>query len=250
MGRVEALLSEKEAVRRKIWTIMDQCGVSRFPMPVIGRIPNFVGADEAARRLSEQVEFQSADVVKVNPDAPQSRVRKDVLSAGKVLVMPTPRLRRGFILLDPKSIPGKFHVEASSIKGSFRYGKFCPLKELPEVDSIVAGSVAVSEDGVRIGKGGGYSELEYAILRELCLVDERTPIFTTVHDLQIVDYVPREPHDFIVDAVITPTKVIRVKRKDAQPKGILWEKISANQLQDMHILSELKSMLENKKKNL
>jgi len=100
--------------------------------------------------------------------------------------VPSPRLRRGFILLDPKSIPKKSYAEASSISGSFKYGRFCSLKELPEVDLIVAGSVAVSTDGARIGKGGGYSELEYGILTELGLVEEKTPIFTTVHDAQIL----------------------------------------------------------------
>jgi len=242
--RTENLLSEKEAIRRKIWRAMEESCFSRFPKPVFGRIPNFVGAEEAARRLVEQVEFQSAEVIKVNPDAPQSSVRLEVFSAGKMLIVPSPRLRKGFILLDPKSIPKKSYAEASSISGSFKYGRFCSLKELPEVDLIVAGSVAVSTDGARIGKGGGYSELEYGILRELGLVEEKTPIFTTVHDAQIVDNAPKEPHDFSVDAIMTPTRVIRIKRKNLQPRGILWEKISPDQLQDMPILLEFKKMVK------
>ena len=35
------------------------------------RIPNFQGADEAAERLATLPEFQSAQLVKVNPDTPQ-----------------------------------------------------------------------------------------------------------------------------------------------------------------------------------
>jgi len=221
---------------------MEYSGLSRFPRPAFGRIPNFVGAEEATRRLVEQVEFQNAEAIKVNPDAPQSSVRLEVLSAGKVLLMPSPRLRRGFILLDPKTIPKKFHAEASSIKGSFKYGKFCSLAELPRIDLIVAGSVAVSTEGVRIGKGGGFSEMEYAILRELRLIEEKTPIFTTVHDVQIVDDAPKELHDFRVDAIITPTKVIRIQRRNQQPTGIFWEKISPNQLEDMPILLELRKI--------
>jgi len=248
-GETKTLISEKEVIRRKIWRTIEESGVARFPRPVYGRIPNFVGAEEAARRLVQQVEFQAAEAVKVNPDAPQSSVRTEVLSAGKLLVMPTPRLRRGFIILDPKTVPERSYGVASSIKGSFRYGRFCSLTELPKIDLIVAGSVAVSKDGVRIGKGGGYSEMEYGILRELRLAEENTPIFTMVHDSQIVDSAPREPHDFKVDAIITPTRVIRVERKDPQPKGIFWEKISPNQLRDMPLLLELKGILENKKKS-
>ncbi len=44
------------------------------------------------------------------------------------------------------------------------------VKEMPPVDLIVAGSVAVNKKGSRIGKGGGYSDLEYAIGREFGFV--------------------------------------------------------------------------------
>jgi len=219
---------------------MEEASVSRSPKPIAGRIPNFEGAESAAQRLFEQPEFVGAKVVKVNPDAPQAPVRRSVLLSGKLLVMPSPRLRRGFILLDSKEIPRRFLSQAPTIRGAFKYGRPCSLEELPKVDLIVAGSVAVSQDGVRIGKGGGYSEIEYGILRELGLVGEETPIFTTVHDLQIISSAPKEGHDFVVDAIITPNKVVRVERKYPQPRGIIWEKLSKDDLTAMPILNELK----------
>lgn len=239
---MEDPISGKEAVRRRIWELMEQLGVARFPRPAFGRIPNFVGAELAARRLVEQDEFESAGVVKVNPDAPQRRVRLAVLSYGKVLIMPTPRLRRGFLILDPRKIPKRFFAEASTIRGAFKHGRFCSLKDLPRIDLVVAGSVAVSQDGVRIGKGGGYSEIEYGILRELHLVGEETPILTTVHDVQVVDRVLREPHDLVVDAIITPTRVIRIDRRKLRPKGIIWELINSDRLGSMPLLLELKKI--------
>lgn len=225
---------------------MEESGISRFPKPIVGRIPNFEGSERAAQRLINQHEFQSARAVKVNPDSPQAHVRKGVLLKGKLLIMPSPRLRRGFILLDPKRIPKRFLMKASTIRGALKYGRFCSIEGLPKVDLIVAGSVAVSRDGVRIGKGGGYSEIEYGILRELSLIDEKTPIFTTVHDVQIIDKAPKEEHDFVVDAVITPSKVVRVERKYTQPKGIIWEKLTKHELKDMLILLELKKILNSK----
>ena len=111
---------------------------------------------------------------------------------------------------------------------------------------MVAGSVAVSKDGVRVGKGGGYSEIEYGILRELGLIGEDTPIFTTVHDVQIIERAIKEDHDFIVDAVITSSKVIRIKRKSSQPKGIIWDKLTKQKLEKMPILIELKRILNSK----
>jgi 5-formyltetrahydrofolate cyclo-ligase len=221
---------------------MEESGISRFPKPINNRIPNFEGSEKAAQKLKEQPEFQNAKVVKVNPDSPQIPVRKAVLTNGKLLIMPSPRLRSGLILLDPKHIPKTSLTKASTISGAFKYGKPLPLQEIPKVDLIVAGSVAVSRDGVRIGKGGGYSEKEYAILRELDLATEKTPIFTTIHDAQIIDKAPREEHDFVVDTIITPTKVIRVDRKYPQPKGMIWEKISKHELENTPILNELKNL--------
>jgi len=232
--------SEKDSVRMKIWTLMEQQGIARFPRPVFGRIPNFIGAEEAARRLSRQAEFKSARIIKVNPDSPQRKVRTAVLSSGKILVMPSPRLRKGFVVLDPGKIPEGLFPGASTIRGVFKYGQFCSLRDLPKIDLVVAGSVVVSSDGVRIGKGGGYSELEYGILRELDLVSEDTPVFTTVHDVQVVGRVPREPHDLVVDAIITPTRKIRIKRRSPRPKGIVWKLITSDMLDDMPILAELK----------
>ena len=190
----------KEVIRREVWRLMEESGISRFPKPIVGRIPNFVGSERAAERLSGQQEFQNARVVKVNPDSPQTRVRRRVLLCGKLLITPSPRMRKGFTLLDPKKTPKRYFVQATTIRGSFKYGRACPLEELPNVDLIVAGSVAVSRDGVRIGKGRGYSELEYGILRELNLIGEETPVFTTVHDIQIID---KEPE---LDVTITKSK--------------------------------------------
>jgi len=237
---VPALLG-KEDVRREVWKWMEKEDVARFPTPVQHRIPNFKGAEKAAEKLTDQPEFEVAHVVKVNPDSPQTHVRRGVLSHGKVLIMPSPRLRKGFLILDPSRIPARSYGKASTIKGSFRLGRPCPLQKLPHVDLIVAGSVAVTEDGVRIGKGGGYSEIEYGILRELNLVSEETPIFTTVHDIQIVEKAPpREVHDFLLDVIITPTRVIRTERKHPQPKGIIWENISRERIDNMLVLKELK----------
>lgn len=233
--------STKEEIRRRIWLLMEETGIARFPRPVYGRIPNFVGSEIAARRLSEQEEFKRARVVKVNPDSPQSMIRYLTLVSGKTLLMPTPKLKLGFLILSPNEIPRKAYKEASSIRGAFKHGKICSINEIPQVDLIITGSVAVSRDGVRVGKGGGYSEIEYGILREIGAADDDTPIFTTVHDAQIVEFVPKEEYDLTVNAIITPTKVIRIEEADMRPKGIIWDRISEERINEIPILTQLKN---------
>lgn len=105
---------------------------------------------------------------------------------------------------------------------------------------IVAGSVAVSRDGVRVGKGGGYSEIEYGVLREIGAVDENTPILTTVHDAQIVDFVPKDVFDLTVNAIVTPTKTIRIENVGERPRGIIWDRLSEERIREIPILAQLK----------
>jgi len=178
--------------------------------------------------------------VKVNPDAPQLAVRRGVLGAGKMLVMPTPRLREGFLVLDPERIPERFHSKAATIKGSFIYSIKTDLNGLPVVDLVVCGSVAVTEAGARVGKGGGYSELEYAVLREAGLIGEETPIVTSVHELQVVEEAPVEEHDFTVDVIATPDRVIRITGLRHRPRGIIWERLKEKQIEEIPILKELR----------
>ena len=137
--------------------------------------------------------------------------------------MASPKLREGFLLLDPSKIPSSKYAYASTIRGAFIYGKKISLKDIPNVDLVITGSVAVDRKGGRIGKGGGYAELEYAILREIGSVTERTPVITTVHDIQIVDHVPLEPHDLTVDYIGTPKRLYKITPRPPKPKGIYWE---------------------------
>lgn len=184
-------------------------------------------------------EFQDAKIVKVNPDSPQREVRLEVLSHGKILLMPTPRLRSGFILLDD-SVPKDRLRLASSIRGAFMLGRAVSLDKLPPIDLVVVGSVAVALDGGRIGKGEGYSEMEYGILRQLELVTESTPVITTVHESQIVESVPLEDHDIAVDYIVTPSRVLATRRTKPRPAGIIWSKVSPEMTGRMPVLKELR----------
>lgn len=229
----------KQAIRERIWTRMERERIARFPRPVHGRIPNFAGAKEAAQRLADLPVFHRARVVKVNPDAPQLPVRRAALEAGKLLLMPAPRLRGGFVLIDPGRIGRSNLKAAASISGAFRYGREVDLNDLPRPDLIVAGSVAVAPNGARIGKGEGYSEMEFAILRELGLANDRTPIATTVYDVQIVNAIALEPYDVRVDLIVTPTRVIHTKARQSRPRGLLWDHITDEMLEEMPLLQRL-----------
>lgn len=239
---MESVKREKLKIREYVWRILEERGVARFPKPIHGRIPNFIGAERAAEKLFQTRLWIEARVVKVNPDSPQKPVRRKALEEGKIVVSATPKLQRGFVILDPNVIPPRLYDLASSIKGFFKFGKIVKLIEIPSVDLVVTGSVAVDRNGGRVGKGGGYGDLEYGILREINAVTEDVPVITTVHDLQVVDRVPMEKHDVTIDYIFTPTRVLEIKRPRPRPNGVYWDIIG-----DKKELNIVKELLELKK---
>ncbi|KAH7834453.1 hypothetical protein Vadar_016172 [Vaccinium darrowii] len=239
----------KWAIRKRVWDMMEAQNVARFPRPVHHRIPNFVGASAAANKLSELEVFRVSKCVKVNPDSPQKQVRFLTLDGGKKLLTPQPRLRTGFfsILQSHVLTPSTLNEACTSV-GVAKYGRPIGLDEKIKVDLIVIGSVAVDPNtGARLGKGEGFAELEYGMLRYMGAIDDSTPVVTSVHDVQLVDDIPVEKlliHDVPVDVICTPTQVIFTNTQIPKPQGIYWDKLSPEKLGQIRVLQELKRKIE------
>lgn len=199
-----SIASKKQVPRERIWSEMERSRIAVFPLPCRGRIPNFIGAEAAAEKLRRLEEWKKAKVIFVNPDSPQRKVRENALKDGKILIMASPRLKKGFILVNPADVRGKEHF-ASTIKGAFKCG--VEVCDFPKPDLIVQGSVAVDMLGHRLGKGRGYGDTEIKTLKRMFGV---VPIVATVHDIQVVEDVPFEEKDEKVSMIVTPTRVIHV----------------------------------------
>jgi len=214
----------KAEIREKIWTKLEQAGAGRFP-GATGRIPNFAGAVEAAHQVRELAVWRRALVVKVNPDAPQLPIRRLALAEGKILYMAVPGLRseKCFIEIDPQRLGARAAL-AATLAGACRWGRPISPGEMRPIDLVIAGSVAAARDGARVGKGGGYSDLEYGLLRDEGKVRESTPVVTTLHPLQIVgERLPMLPHDLPVDFLVTPGEVIATRPAHPRPRGLYWD---------------------------
>lgn len=234
---------DKQEIRERVWTLLEERGVGRFPKPLRDRIPNFEGAEQAAARVVELPEWKSANRLKCNPDAPQRPLRLRALEDGKLVFMAVPRLRteRGFLRLDPRSLQGRLS-QATTIRGAFALGEPVAAEELGRIDLVVVGSVGVNRHGARVGKGGGYSDLEFAIARELSCVDEETPVLTTVHELQVLaGHIPMTDHDVPLDFIVTPQEVLRTRRRFQKPKGLLWNELTGRQIDAMPVLRKLRA---------
>jgi len=232
----------KQALRARVWARLEARGVGRFPLPLADRIPNFAGAEAAAERAAALPEWRRARRLKCNPDAPQRPVRLRALQAGKRVFMAVPRLARAecFLRLDPARLGGRL-ARAATIGGASSLGVAVAPRALGRIDLIVVGSVAVNARGARVGKGGGYSDLEFALARRLGAVRPGTPVLTTVHELQVVDDdIPMTPHDVPVDIIVTPERVIRARRRHPRPAGIRWDELTDEQLAAMPAIARLR----------
>jgi 5-formyltetrahydrofolate cyclo-ligase len=231
----------KQQIRGRVWETLQSEGAARFP-GARGRIPNFKGAEAAADLLASTDAWAGTEVLKSNPDSPQLPVRARALEDGKLLFMAVPRLAldKPFIRIDPAAVEGSAR-KAASIKAAMAAGVPVAIQQVPHVDLVVCGSVAVNRKGARVGKGGGFSDLEFALLTEAGLVDDRTVVATTVHPLQVLEEeIPETRHDFRVDLIVTPAEVVRIpKRLRRRPSGIIRSHLTEEKIAEIPVLRAL-----------
>ena len=130
--------------------------------------------------------------------------------------------------------------EAATIKGALQHGRVVAEEELPEIDMVLCGSVAVNLTGARIGKGGGYSDLEYGLL-----IDgrpDRRP-HDRRHDRAPDPDPARAPDDDrarpAVDLVATPRAAIEVERHTTGRAGSCGTTCSRPQIREIPILERM-----------
>ena len=240
-GGPAEVLAAKAALRQEVWSEMSAARVARFP-GAAGRIPNFTGAEAAAERLRATGVWQAAGTVKVNPDSAQLPVRQRALEDGKTVYMAVPRLAEPepFFALDPAHL-SEPPRKAASIRGASRSARRVTLAELPPVDLVVMGSVAAGEDGARLGKGGGFADLEFALAAAAGLIGQDTVSVTTVHELQVraAGMIPLTGHDVPVDLIVTPERIIdcRPLHGPRPSAGIRWEDLTEEKIAAIPLLA-------------
>ncbi|GAA1240549.1 5-formyltetrahydrofolate cyclo-ligase [Pseudonocardia aurantiaca] len=229
--------AQKAELRERVWSALDAAGAS--PGGARGRIPNFVGSDAAADRVRNLPGWRRARSVKANPDRAQQPVRAHALRDGKLLFMAVPKLARSkpFYRLDP----AVFKVSPERLADRYRAAEVAPtvaVDTMPPIDFVICGSLAVNRDGVRIGKGAA-TDIEVALLVEHGLLRPQTIIVTTVHELQLLDEpLPQRPHDFTVDYIVSPERVIACPPRKP-PGGVDWRALEPGQLDAIPVLRAL-----------
>lgn len=233
---------EKDKLRNRIWSLLKENGVT--PGDPFHSIPDFSGSELAASKLTELDVWKSAKVMMCCPDSPQIPVRLNALVKGMIVYMARPKLvdEKCFIKLTSEGVleKGGTLEEAATWQGALKYGDSVTFEEMQFVDITVTGCVAVTRSGGRTGKGAGFADIEYALMRKFKLIKNTTPIITTVHPLMIVpdEWLPIQKHDTYLNMIVTPEEVIRVSTDRPQPT-LDWSMVRKDQLESIPILRKL-----------
>jgi 5-formyltetrahydrofolate cyclo-ligase len=242
-GRWAGRNPAKDELRNAIWDQLVADGVAIGPAR--SHIPNFTGADVAAWHMVQIPAWRTAKAVKVNPDSAQYSLRLRALYEGKTLYCPVPELvqKAPYVRIDPDQLKDKgiSYELAASHQGYMHYGERIEFTDIPELDFCVFGSVAVTRQGARTGKGGGFADLEAGVLNELGRIRPDTPLVTSVHSSQVVpdgDIVMMD-FDCWMDYVATETELIVTASAHPRPKGISWDHVQPDQFDSIPFLREL-----------
>ncbi|MGW0550659.1 5-formyltetrahydrofolate cyclo-ligase [Streptomyces altiplanensis] len=80
------------------------------------------------------------------------------------------------------------------------------VQAVAEADAVLLPGLAVDGRGVRLGRGGGSYD---RVLARLEAAGAHPHLVVLLYDEEVVARVPREPHDHLVSAVVTPAAVRR-----------------------------------------
>jgi 5-formyltetrahydrofolate cyclo-ligase len=190
--------------------------------------------------------FARADLVFVTPDNSMIELRRRLIKSGTPFIMPTYGMQRGFLLLQPGSVPPGLEKAAAWLDGMEHFGRPVSLEDLTHIgrfDVVATGASAVSIDGVRFGKGHAFFDLEWGMFTDLGLADEQSLIVAAVHDVQIVEErLNVSESDIALDFIATPSRLIEITRNRRRPRGVRWNEVSAEEIQSIPPLRELARM--------
>ena len=245
-----ATLAEgKVDVRKRVWEPLLRVARpdSRHHFDFSSFIADFEGSDRAISRLVHLPSYTESKIIFITPDNCLEALRLQALKDGKIVLVTTYAIRRGFWILDPLHIATVNYGYAAMLDGMERLGQFTTLENIQskgwQISLMVTGTGAINYRGVRFGKGHGFFDLEWAMLYTLGAINHHTVAVSVVHDCQVLEEeLYPEEFDTVCDIVVTPTKVINITGA-AKPKcGILWPLLRPGMLDSIPPLQELKKM--------
>ena len=229
---------------------------SRFNYDFLKSTPDFRGSDDAVKRVVELQCYRDATTVLVTSDNSCEGIRHRALKDGKKVIVGTYRLRRGFVILDPKSIAESRLELAATLDGLEKpgIGRKSDLSQLRDegvkIDMCVLGGLVFNEQGVVVWEGAALFEVQWALLQDLKLLAGSAPAVAIAHECQVVDEAQYnldqikadQNGEVQCDFVATPERVLEVKGAVKPSGGVDFKKVDPEALNNIPPLQELKGI--------
>lgn len=229
---------------------------SRFNNDFLQSTPDFRGSSDAAARLAGLQCYKDAKTLLITGDNSLEGLRYRALRDGKRVLVGTYRLRRGFVLLDPKSIAQERWELAACLDGMEKpgVGRRVELAQLRDdgvkIDMCALGGLVLNEQGVVVWEGSALFEVQWALLQDLKVLDAAAPVVAVAHQCQVVDEAqygldaikPDKNGEVQCDFVVTPERVLEVKGAMKPTGGVDFKKVDPEALNNIPPLQELKGI--------
>ena len=242
-------MDHKSKVRERVFTELRKVAYpdSRFHYDFGEFITDFQGSSAATDRLMAHRFYQQSECIFITPDNCVEELRYRTLLDGKLILLTTYSIKRGFWLLDPAKIPKERLLYAATLDGMERHATHMTLADirdkLPKLDYMITGTGAINEQGVRFGKGHGFFDAEWGMLYRIGKITTATPSAALVHDCQVLsETLYPEVFDTVADAIFTPTRTLEVSNPHKPTCGIVWNLLDPHMLATIPPLQELQAM--------
>lgn len=147
---------------------------------------------DICKKISGHGKFQNANIIycydNINNEVSLYQLQKEILRSGKILGLP--RIDKGIMNF---YVINDFDDLTPGYMGIFEPKDYC--KNAPAPDLVLVPGVAFTNEGFRLGYGGGYYD------RFLSETDAYS--IGIAYDFQIVDSLPVEEHDMRLNEIIT-----------------------------------------------
>lgn len=229
---------------------------SRFNLDFLSFTPDFRNSATAIDHIAELSCYRTASTILVSPDNSLEQLRYRALKDGKKVLVSTYRMRRGFTLLDPARISQDKYELAACLDGMEKpgMGQAVTMAHLQDggyrIDMCVTGGLAFNEQGVVIWEGHALFEVQWALLHDIEILNAQTPVVAIAHSCQVVEEVqlgietilPSKTGEVQCDFVVTPEKVFAVQGAVKPTRGLNFDNLDAEALNNIPPLQELKGI--------
>lgn len=229
---------------------------SRFNYDFLKFTPDFRRSEDACARVVQLQCYKDASTILVTSDNSLEGLRYRALRDGKRLIVGTYRLRRGFVLLDPKSIRESQLELAACLDAMERpgIGRRVDLAQLKDdgykIDMCALGGLVFNQQGVVVWEGSALFEVQWALLQDLKVLSVAAPVVAIAHDCQVVDetqhgleLIRAEKNGEVqCDFVVTTERTLEIDHATKPTGGVDFAKVDPEALNNIPPLQELKGI--------